>query len=253
MRSEGYGDFARFYDVLTGDVRYPALAEYYHGLIKEFSALAESVSGGFGILLDLACGTGTLSLLMAERGWNVIGADASPEMLGAAAGKPSNGVAYICQDMRELDLYGTVDAAVCSLDGLNHLPGEAALSKTFNRVSLFMNAGGAFVFDVNTIFKHKSVLGDNVFVKRSGGVYCVWSNRYKNNGVVDITLDIFNERENGVYDRYTEKIREKAYPLGLIRAVSEEAGFEVKAVYDFMTRDEGGENCEKAAFVCVKK
>ncbi|MDR0197641.1 MAG: class I SAM-dependent methyltransferase [Oscillospiraceae bacterium] len=245
----GYGAFAAVYDDLTRDVDYPALAEYYDGLIADFGA---KKGAGGGILLDLACGTGTLSLLMAKRGWDVIGADASPEMLGAAAGKPSKGVAYVCQDMTELDLYGTVDAAICALDGLNHLPDEAALFKSLSRVSLFMNAGGVFVFDVNTVYKHEKILGDHVFIKRSGGVYCVWSNHYENDGVVDITLDIFRERRDGAYTKSVEEIREKAYPLDAVRAVSEEAGFNVRACLDFMTRGEGGEDSEKAVFVLTK-
>ncbi|MCL1789478.1 MAG: methyltransferase domain-containing protein [Oscillospiraceae bacterium] len=239
-----YGNFAEFYDRLVGGFDYTATAEYYDGLIRENGINS-------GILLDLACGTGTLSAMFAERGWDVIGVDISPEMLSLA--KKHEKVSYICQDMTELDLYGTVDAAVCCFDALNHLLEEPELLKTFGRVSLFMNTGGVFVFDMNTVYCHETILGDNIFIKQSNsGIYCVWRNASRNAGTVDITLDIFAKQANALYSRYVEEIRETAYSLETVRSLCEKSGFEVKACFDFMNHNSGNEDCEKVVFVCMK-
>jgi ubiquinone/menaquinone biosynthesis C-methylase UbiE len=240
-----YSDFAGFYDCLMNDFDYNSLAEYYNRLIQE-----QGIT--HGILLDLACGTGTLSVLMAEHGWDVIAVDSSPEMLCNA--KPHDGVSYICQDMTELDLYGTINAAVCSLDGLNHLLVETALQKVLERVSLFMEGGGVFVFDVNTIYKHETILGNNTIVKQAEDVYCVWQNCCENNGIVDITLDIFEKfaRKSAEYRRQSVEIREKAYELDTICKICERSGFDIVGRYDFMTNAKAHSKSEKVVFVCKK-
>lgn len=247
-----YELFAEFYDELMSDVDYEALAEKYDSLLPEKR----------GILLDLACGTGTLSVLLAQRGWDVIAADSSPEMLAKA--KKHDKVSYICQDMTELDLFGTINAAVCSMDGLNHLLSEEELAAAIERVALFMEAGGIFVFDINTIYKHESVLDSNIFVKESENLFCVWQNEYVGDGEVDIILDIFVKQErpcragsarpkgclpiaknDGNYTRSTIELTEKAYSLDTIRHICEQSGFEVRSIIEEETN-------EKAVFVCQK-
>ncbi|MCL2755198.1 MAG: class I SAM-dependent methyltransferase [Oscillospiraceae bacterium] len=231
-----YEAFAAFYDALMAEVDYPALAARYDGLIRDCGV-------GGGILLDLACGTGTLSVLLAERGWDVVAADSCPEMLARA--KPHERVRYICQDMRELDLFGTINAAVCSLDGLNHLLCVEELAQTIGRVALFCEVGAVFVFDVNTPLKHETTLGDNIYVKESDNLYCVWRNEYTWEGIVDITLDIFGKNGND-YTRSTIELTEKAYPLDTIRQICEQSGFEV---VDIITEN-SDETGERAVFVC---
>jgi len=239
--TDAYSGFAEFYDRLMSDVDYEALAEYFHGIIRE------SWSGKTPpLLLDLACGTGRLSVLMANRGYDVIGVDASPEMLSCA--NHHENVSYICQDMTELDLYGTIDACICSLDGLNHLPDEAALQKALQRVALFMNPSGVLVFDMNTIHKHETILSNNIFIKEIENIYCVWRNFYKDKGIVDIVLDIFDEG----YARHTVEIKERAYGLGTIRQHCAKAGFSVIEIYDFMKKTKAEKNSEKVVFVCKK-
>jgi len=239
--NDSYRSFADFYDCLMSDVDYPGLADYFHDLIGN--------SGG--ILLDLACGTGTLSVLMAQRGWDVIGVDSCHEMLSRA--KAHEQVSYICQDMTKLDLFGTIDAAICSLDGLNHLADESELLRVLERVSLFMNPDGALVFDLNTIYKHETILSNNIFVKECDGVYCVWKNFYCEDGVVEIVLDIFAGNAGDTdYTRHTVEIREKAYALGMVRKLCERAGFSIVGIYDFMKKTTANENSEKVVFVCRK-
>ena len=213
-----YDDFSRFYDLLTDNVEYEKRADYFCRLLS-MCGINE------GILLDLGCGTGSMSLAMAERGFDVIG----------------------------VDLYGTVDCAICVLDGINHLNGENAVKAAFQKVSLFMNKGGAFAFDVNTLYKHKFVLADNAFVYEPEGVYCVWQNSFnETDGSVDISLDFFEE-EDGVYYRSGESFTEKAYDLNDIKAWLEEAGFEVIGIYDDLTLDAVKDNSERAVFLAKKK
>ncbi|MBQ4626499.1 MAG: class I SAM-dependent methyltransferase [Clostridia bacterium] len=209
-----------------------------------------------GILLDLGCGTGSMSLAMADRGFDVIGVDCSVGMLNAAQQKmfeSGKQMLLLNQSMEELDLYGTVDCAICVLDGINHLDGEESVRGAFSKVSLFMNKGGAFAFDVNTLYKHKNVLADNVFVYEPDGVYCVWQNNFNSaDGSVEITLDFFEE-EDGAYYRSGESFTEKAYELSKIKLWLEQSDFEVIGVYDDMTFEPVRDDSEKAVFLAKKK
>ena len=148
-----YDDFSRFYDLLTDNVEYEKRADYFCRLLS-MCGINE------GILLDLGCGTGSMSVKMADRGFDVIGVDSSIGMLGIAQQKmyeSENQILFLNQNMQDIDLYGTVDCAICVLDGINHLSNADEVKQTFKKVSLFMNKGGAFAFDVNTIFKHKNM------------------------------------------------------------------------------------------------
>ncbi len=244
-----YDDFSRFYDLLTDNVEYEKRADYFCRLLS-MCGINE------GILLDLGCGTGSMSLAMAERGFDVIGVDSSVGMLNAAQQKmfaSGKRMLLLNQSMEEIDLYGTVDCAICVLDGINHLKNEKAVKATFQKVSLFMNKGGAFAFDVNTLYKHKFVLSDNVFVYEPDGVYCVWQNSFNEaDGSVDISLDFFEE-EDGVYYRSGESFTERAYELNDIKAWLEDAGFEVIGIYDDLTLDDVKQNSERAVFLAKKK
>ena len=244
-----YDDFSRFYDLLTDNVEYEKRADYFCRLLS-MCGITE------GILLDLGCGTGSMSLAMADRGFDVIGVDCSVGMLNAAQQKmfeSGKRMLLLNQSMEELDLYGTVDCAVCVLDGINHLDGEEAVKAAFAKVSLFMNKGGAFAFDVNTLYKHKNILADNVFVYEPEGVYCVWQNNLNEaDGSVDITLDFFEE-EDGVYYRSGESFTEKAYELSDIKLWLEQSGFEVVGIYDDLTFNSVRADSERAVFLAKKK
>ncbi len=244
-----YDVFSGFYDSLTDNVEYKKRADYFCRLL--------SLCGiNSGILLDLGCGTGSMSVEMAARGFDVIGVDSSVGMLNQARQKAFESgkqILLLNQSMDEIDLYGTVDCAICVLDGVNHLDGEAQIKATFDKVSLFMNPGGAFAFDVNTLYKHKSVLADNVYVYETDDVYCVWQNSYNEaDSSVDITLDFFEE-EDGVYYRSEEAFTEKAYELSQIQNWLELSGFEVIGIYDDLTFDNVKPDSERAVFLAKKK
>lgn len=240
----GYSSFAQVYDKLTFNVEYEKRAEYIRKILVGSGC-------GSGILLDLACGTGTLSKFLASYGYDMILADSSPEMLSFARGRLPDSL-ILCQSMTELDLYGTINAAVCSLDSVNHLLKPCDVKKTFQNVSLFTEKGGVFVFDINTVYKHEKVLGDNTFVYEKDGVYCVWQNKYKHKTkTVDINLDIFT-LENGKYSRFTESFSERAYSIEDITKWLNEAGFMVKGIFDDMTFDPPHENSQRV-YICAVK
>ncbi|NLW77813.1 MAG: class I SAM-dependent methyltransferase [Ruminococcaceae bacterium] len=170
-----YQDFAYWYDSLNTEADYDRLAD------EMVTRLARHGVPN-GIVADLGCGTGELCLRLAAHGYDMIGVDASPDMLSVfrekAAEQGRGDILLLCQDLAKLDLYGTIRAAVSSFDTLNHLD-EKALAETVERVALFMEKGGVFIFDVNTPHKHAHVLANNVFEIETGPqTRCVWENRY---------------------------------------------------------------------------
>ena len=240
----GYYSFAKVYDNLTFNVEYEKRAEYIKKILSENGC--EN-----GILLDLACGTGTLSKYLASFGYDMILADSSPEMLSFARKKLPDSL-ILCQSMTELDLYGTINAAVCSLDSINHLLKPLDVKKAFQKVSLFTEKGGVFVFDVNTVYKHEKILANNVFVYETDDIYCVWQNTYRQKSrTTDINLDFF-VLKNGRYDRFTESFSERAYNIEDIVQWLEEAGFTVKNIYDDMTFSLPKENSQRVYISAVK-
>ncbi|MDR2558142.1 MAG: class I SAM-dependent methyltransferase [Oscillospiraceae bacterium] len=238
-----YNNFAAFYDRLQ-EADYDEIGRYYCSRLR-----ANNINGG--ILLDLACGTGTLSRYFADLDYDVIGADISSEMLSIAAKKPHERIQYLCQDMTELDLYGTVDCCICVLDGLNHLPDLITLRQVFSRVSLFMNSGGVFAFDMNTLYKHEKLLAGNTFVYDLEDLYCVWRNSDCEGGRVEMTLDVFSKHHD-VWQRSVKTLSETAYPLEEITKILEETGFGNIKVFDWLSEESANELSEKAVFTAVK-
>lgn len=224
-----YGDFARFYDRFTTNVNYPARARYFDTLIQKYNPQAK-------LLLDLACGTGSLSFKLEEYGYDIVAVDNSYEMLSVAAekrGELGSNVLFLCQEMSELDLFGTIDATVCALDSINHIIDEDEVLKVFKKVSLFSNKGAVFIFDVNTVYKHKEILGDNCFVYENENTFCSWQNSLCADGTtVDISLDFFEKTQNGLYTRYSTDFSERAYEIENLKSMLFKAGLEVKAVFD---------------------
>jgi SAM-dependent methyltransferase len=244
-----YGQFATVYDLFTENIDYKALAEYY-------DRVNISHGGKRGILLDLACGTGSISREMKRLGYDVIGVDLSTEMLSQAKEQDSDGIEYLCQDMCNLDMYGTIDTTICVLDSINHLESKDDILSCFKSVSLFTDPDGLFLFDVNTIRKHREILCDNTFVYDTERAYCVWQNFYTSPEEldrVDICLDIFTEQEDGSYIRFAEDFSEIALPAVQISEMLCEAGFEILDIFDYETEQKGDDNSEKLLFCCKKK
>lgn len=243
----GYGEFASVYDLLTENVPYDEIAAYYDGIIKSCGATGE-------LLLDMGCGTGNLTMRLAALGYDIIASDASPEMLSIAVSKlTDNNIQYICQSMTETDLYGAVDIAVSTLDSINHLDSAGDIGRCFLRTAQNLNKGGLFLFDVNTVYKHRHVLAENTFIYDVDGAYCAWQNKYSpEDDSVGIELDLFYENDDGSYDRGYESFREIALPQEQYMAMLQRAGFEVLNVYEYLTLDHPTETSEKLMFVARK-
>lgn len=224
----GYMDFAAVYDKLTQEVDYPARGRYFDQVILKH--------GGFhGILLDLGCGTGSLSEVMDELGYDVVGVDSSPEMLTAALEKKlqsGRDIAYLCQEMTGLELYGTVDVVLSALDSLNHLTDYQDFCAAIQKAAFFLHPDGLMVFDLNTPYKHREVLGNNTFVYDLPEVYCVWQNTLQEGDLVEMSLDIFVQDEDGRYDRREDGFGERAYSHQQVLMALEQAGLRLEAVYD---------------------
>ncbi len=155
--------------------------------------------------------------------------------------------------MEELDLFGTIDAAVCTLDSINHVTDESKVKEIFRRVSLFMEDGGIFIFDVNTPYKHRKVLADNTFVYDMDEVYCVWQNSTDENLLTRVTLDIFEyDEESDSYIRYGEEFAERGYDLELLKGFAEQFRFEIIGIYDELTREPLKKDSQRAVFVLKK-
>lgn len=225
-----YVSFAQFYDGLMEDANYKQRCDYILELAKRHNH-------EMGLTLDLACGTGSLTRELYKRGVDVYGIDASAEMLCEAMQKSADegmDIMFLKQKMQNLDLYGTINTCVCTLDSINHMTRLEDVRKAFDRVGLFMDNDGLFIFDVNTVYKHREVLGDNTFVLENDKVFCVWQNSLEDDDIVNITLDFFEE-EDGVYYRSSENFCERAYSDEILRNLLAEAGFEVEAVYGDMS------------------
>lgn len=244
----GYSVFAEYYDALTDNVEYSKRADY---IMQLFEKRGHKPT----LVLDLACGTGSLTLELFKRGIDIYGVDASVEMLSSAREKCADAgadILFLCQKMQSLDLYGTVDTVVCTLDSLNHLRGKKELQKAFNKVSFFMDPNGLFVFDMNTTYKHEHILGNNTFVYDIENVYCVWQNRYSKLGnKVDIDLDFF-ERDGRVYYRSSEHFSEFAYTTEEVFNMLEKAGFGEFAVYNELSFDPPAADSQRLVYTAKK-
>lgn len=214
-----YGPLSFWYDSLTGDVPYDSFAEYYESLFR-------ADGGEFSLIADLCCGTGTIACLMAQKGYDVIGIDASEDMLSVAMQKASEaGLSplFICQNAEELDLYGTVDAAYSSLDSINYLPPEL-LPEVFRRLHLFIRPGGLFVFDIRSPEWLRSLDG-STSVDEQEGLLCLCRTDYdEDDASVTYGIDIFS-RSGKLWQRSCEEHTEYVHEPEALTALLLSAGF----------------------------
>ena len=240
-----YETLALSYDALTEDVEYQKRADYLEKLFRKSRIPVRTV-------LDLACGTGTMTWLLTARGYELIAVDASEEMLAQAMGKTAPGIAplFLCQSMPRLDLYGTVDAAICCLDSINYLTRPCDVKETFRRLHLFIAPGGLLVFDINTVEK-LSALDGQVFLDETEDTYCVWRTEYRR-GLCRYYMDIF-QQEGGFWRRSFEEHRERAYTVQELTQWLREAGFTGIRTYGDGVMRSPRENEQRIYFTAVRK
>lgn len=250
-----YGALAAHYDSFTLNMDYKKRTEYLCALLCD---AAGSGPRQGATILDLACGTGIYSYALLQKGYDVIGVDSSLDMLSIALEKAARmriaPPLLLCQKLEELDLYGTAQAAVCMTDSLNHITEPAGVRKFFRRLSLFLEPGGVFVFDINTRHKHAHILANNTFTYETQEAFCVWQNRWiPEQSTTEIALDIFSAREGGSYQRASERFAERAYATEELAKWLGGAGFEVLHVYGELTFKAPAEDAQRVFVVARRR
>ena len=229
-----YNEFAYFYDEFNGEADYDALYAHIHAKLKEHGIHD-------GILADLGCGTGELTLMLTQAGYDMIGIDYSEEMLELAAGKRAESgqdILYLCQDLREFELYGTVRAVVSICDCINYITDPADLAEVFSLVNNYLDPGGVFIFDLNTEYKYAQVMGDTTVAEDREESSFIWDNQYDPEERINIyDLAIFLREENGLYRKYQETHYQRAYSVEEIQEALALAGMEFVTAYDAFTKD----------------
>ena len=259
---EAYTSFATVYDTFMDNVPYEEWGEYIYSLLCRYGVRD-------GIVLDLGCGTGTMTEILAGYGYDMIGVDNSEDMLELAMEKriaSGHDILYLLQDMREFELYGTVRAVVSVCDSVNYITEPEELAGVFRLVNNYLDPGGIFLFDFNTEYKYREVMGDCTIAEDRGPCSFIWDNCYYEEERIneyDLTLFIRegtapgqNEgaeeddtEENGaLYRKYTETHFQRGYTLEEIRELLSSAGLIFQAAYDMDTREAAGEKSER---VCV--
>lgn len=247
---KAYESLAFSYDALTYDVPYEKIAAYLQTLLNRSGVHAQTV-------LDLACGTGSLSVLLAQAGYQVLGIDCSEEMLSVASGKAfslalDTPPVWVCQKMQRLRLPYRVDAAVCCLDSVNYVTKPADLQEAFRRVYAALNAGGLFVFDINTPFKLRSLDGQ-VFLDETDDSYCIWRTEFsEKRRLCHYGIDLFR-RDGDVWHRTQEEHTEYAYTPEELSLWLREAGFATVHIYGDRTLRAPKEDALRIWFAAKKE
>lgn len=222
---DAYTSFAQVYDLFMDNVPYDQWCRYITELLREYGIQD-------GLVLELGCGTGTLTQLLARRGYDMIGVDRSEEMLAVAAQKAAEeglDILYLEQDMQSFELYGTVRAAVCVCDSLNYLLGEEQLRETFRLVNNYLDPGGLFLFDFNTVYKYETVIGDTTIAENREDCSFIWENFYDEKERIneyDVTVFVREKEgpDGGLFRRFTETHYQRGYTLSDIRRLVEMSG-----------------------------
>ena len=246
-----YDLLAPVYDEINGELDYKKWADFI-----EKTAI-ENLKRRPELVLDLASGTGSMTLELASRGYDMIGVDYSTEMLGVArerAEKSGLSVLWLCQDMREFELYGTVDLVVSTLDSINHLTTDKDLKKCFSLVHNYLNPDGIFIFDINGKYKFENIYADRCYSIETNESVCVWQNEYNaKTRLCNFYISLFNELPNGDYRRYDEEQTEKMYLISDMKKALTGAGFEFIGAYSDFENTEATDGDERIYIVAKCK
>lgn len=242
-----YDLLAPYYDQINADVDYKKWADFIEKIFEtECKAKPE-------LVLDLACGTGRMTLELSKRGYDMTGIDYSTEMLDIARSeseKESQDILWLCQDMREFELYGTVDAAVCCLDSVNHLEELDDLKSCFDLIHNYLIPDGIFIFDVNGRYKFENIYADNTYAMEEKGGMCVWENYYDaDSRICDFYITLFKECADGRYERYDEIQSERMYTLDEIKDALQKSNLEFLHAFGDLDFTSGSDESERIYIV----
>lgn len=246
---EAYTSFASVYDTFMDNVPYEEWGGYIHSLLCRYGVKD-------GLVLDLGCGTGTMTEILAGYGYDMIGVDNSGDMLELAMEKrfaSGHDILYLLQDMREFELYGTVRAVVSVCDSVNYITEPEELAEVFRLVNNYLDPGGIFLFDFNTEYKYREEMGDCTIAEDRGDCSFIWDNCYYEEEKIneyDLTLFIREgSDDNGaLYRKYRETHFQRGYTLEEIRELLSSAGLVFQAAYDM---DTGEAAWGKSERICV--
>ena len=247
---DAYTGFAAVYDMFMDNIPYGEWCEYLTDILKDYG-----VEGG--LVLDLGCGTGKLTRLLAAKGYDMIGVDLSEEMLEIAMGhqaEDGGDILYLLQDMREFELYGTVAAVVSICDSMNYLMDYEDLVQVFSLVNNYLDPGGVFVFDMNTPYKYREVLGEQTIAENRDEGSFIWENYFdEEDGVNEYDLTLFIREGDGRFQKFEETHFQRSYTLGEVQEALLEAGMEFVTAYDAFTKEPPKEDSERIYIVAREK
>ena len=222
---EAYTSFARVYDTFMDNVPYKEWADYLGKILKGYGI-------DDGLVLDLGCGTGSMTEMLASSGYDMIGVDNAEEMLEIAMEKKvesGHDILYLLQDMREFELYGTVRAVISACDSVNYITDDEDLTEVFRLVNNYLDPEGLFVFDFNTEYKYREILGEQTIAEDREECSFIWDNYYDEDERIneyELTLFVRDEEQPQLYRKYQEEHFQRAYTLEQIRHMLTEAGLE---------------------------
>lgn len=233
---EAYTSFAAVYDTFMDNVPYEEWADYLWRLLQEYG-IAD------GLVLELGCGTGSMTELLASKGYDMIGVDNSGDMLELAMEKrieSGHDILYLLQNMQEFELYGTVRAVVSVCDSVNYVTDEEELTEVFRLVNNYLDPQGVFIFDFNTEYKYQEILGEQVIAEEREECSFIWDNYYDEEQKIneyELTLFVQSQEDPELYRKYQEVHYQRAYTLERIRNLIEKAGLRYVTAYDAYTKD----------------
>lgn len=237
-----YEGFAAVYDLFMDNIPYEEWCHNIVEILKEYGI-------SDGLVLDLGCGTGSMTELLAARGYDMIGVDASEEMLELAVEKreqSGHDILYLLQDMREFELYGTVRAVISICDSMNYITEEEELLQVFQLVNNYLDPGGIFLFDMNTIYKYEQLLAENTIAENREEGSFIWENYYDpEEQLNEYDLTLYIREEDDRYSRYEETHLQRAYPVKRVLELLQKAGMQVLKVIDCETLKEPQETSER--------
>ena len=232
---EAYTSFAAVYDTFMDNIPYEEWEKYLKSLLYEYGVRE-------GLVLELGCGTGNMTEILAQSGYDMIGVDNAEEMLEIAIEKRMKSgldILYLQQDMREFELYGTVKAIVSVCDSVNYILEEEELEEVFRLVNNYLDPGGVFIFDFNTVYKYREILGDQTIAENREECSFIWDNYYyEEERINEYELSLFiREGDSELYRKYQETHFQKAYDLETMKRLITQSGLEYITAYDAFTKE----------------
>lgn len=268
---EAYTDFAEVYDIFMDETPYEKWADFLADMIEKYgiskpvtgeeeikSSSGDILASERNLVLDLGCGTGRLTELLYKKGYDMIGIDSSQEMLNAAMNrkeKTGSDILYLCQDMRDLDLYSTVGTVISVCDSINYLTEDGDVEDTFRLVENYLYPGGLFIFDFNTVYKYETVIGDATIAENRDNCSFIWENYYHKEECIneyDLTVFVRTDERQELFRRFSETHYQRGYTLEEMKGFVTAAGMNIVSVLDADTHEAPGETSERIYIAAAK-